>query len=256
MRKVDDTNAGRRKREGSGSTNVSSVREDAAASGLLHLRMIAQVFESANVGALLLLHGTIRSTNLLARTILRHGDGLYDNKGFLTAQRPADDRALQHLIAAILSPNRRSPRGGSLVVRRPTRLPLVVQLHSMTLPPDVDSGPSFPAALVLIRDPEFIPSIDREFVAAVLGLSSVESRMAVLLSHGRSVREIADAIHRSVHTVRWTLKNVYAKTRCAGQVELVRLIGRLTGDILPPAGGETRRAGAQSSATAKSSPRE
>ena len=142
------------------------------------------------------------------------------------------------------------------MVRRPTRLPLVVQLHSMTLPPDADSVPAFPAALVLIRDPEFIPSIDREFVAAVLGLSSVESRMTVLLSHGSSVREIADAVHRSVHTVRWTLKNVYAKTRCAGQVELVRLIGRLTGDVLPPAGGETRWTGAQSSATAKSSPRE
>ena len=256
MRKVGDTNAGRRKREGSESADLSSVREDTAARGLLHIRAIAQLFESANIGALLLLHGTIRSTNLLARTILRHGDGLYDNQGSLAAQSPADDRVLQHLIATVLSPNRRSQRDGTLVVRRPTRRPLVVQLHSMTLPPDADSGPSFPAALVLIRDPEFIPSIDGELVAAVLGLSSVESRMVVLLSTGRSVREIADVVHRSVHTVRWTLKNVYAKTRCAGQVELVRLIGRLTGDIVPPAGEEPRWVGAQSSAIAKSSPRE
>ena len=233
------------------------MREYAAASGLHPYLTISKLFEGANIGALFLHHRTIHSANLLARTILGHGDGLYDNKGSLSAQCPTDDQALQRLIATVLSSTRRIAGGGALVVRRQARLPLVVQLHPMmTTFSAADRCPPFPAALVLIRDPEFIPPIDHEFVAAVLGLSSVESRMAVLLSHGSSVREIADAVHRSVHTVRWTLKNVYAKTRCAGQVELVRLIGRLTGDVLPPAGGETRWTGAQSSATAKSSPRE
>jgi len=232
------------------------VREYAATSGLHPYLAIARLFEGANIGALFLHHGTIHSANLLARTILEHGDGLYDNKGSLSAQCATDDQALQRLIVGVLSPTRRIAGGGALVVRRPARLPLVVQLHPMTTTPAADRGAPFPAALVLIRDPEFIPPIDHEFVAAALGLSSVESRMAVLLSNGRSVREIADAIHRSEHTVRWTLKNVYAKTRCAGQVDLVRLIGRLTGDILPPAGGETRWADAHPPATEKSAPRE
>ena len=256
MRREHNTNAARRRREGFESRNVSSVGDDPAANGLFPSLTMAAFFEDANVGALFLHHGTIRSTNPIARTILGHGDGLYDNKGSLTAQCPADDRSLQHLIAAVLSPGRRVASGGLLVVRRPERLPLVVQLHPMTLPSGVDRSPPFPAALVLIRDPEFMPRIDQEYVADVLGLSSIESRVAVLLSHGKSVREIADAIHRSEHTVRWTLKNVYAKTRCAGQVGLVRLIGRLTGDIPPPPGRETRWGGAQPPATEKSAPRE
>ena len=225
------------------------------------VRTIADLFEGANIGALFVRQGTIRSSNLLARTILGHGDGLYDNKGRLTAQRPADDRSLQRLIGAVLSPNRRVVLDGPLVVRRPARLPLVVQLHPVTLPGGADRGHPFRAALVLIRDPEFMAPIDHRHVAEVLDLSSIESRVAALLFHGRSVREIADAIHRSEHTVRWTLKNVYAKTRCAGQVDLVRLIGRLAGDILPPGTGETPgatqgAAGARLAGTGKSSPRE
>ena len=251
-----NSNAGQRQSENFESIIVSSVSEDPASTSLLPLLSIAGFFEDANIGALLLHHGTIRSTNQVARTILGHGDGLCVNNGSLTAQFPTDDRSLQNLIAAVLSPNRRAAGGGLLVVRRPARLPLAVQLHPMTVHSGADRATPFPAALVLIRDPELIPPVDRKYVAAVLGLSSVESRVAVLLSRGRSVREIASAIHRSEHTVRWTLKNVYAKTRCTGQVGLVRLIGRLTGDIPPPRGGQKRWTGAQAPATGKLAPRE
>ena len=59
------------------------------------------------------------------------------------------------------------------------------------------------AALVLAVDPNGRLPIDPALVAATLGLSPAQSRVAVLLAEGRSVRDIAVAIGRSQNTVRW-----------------------------------------------------
>ena len=47
------------------------------------------------------------------------------------------------------------------------------------------------AALVLVVDPEERPRIDPRLVAEVLGLTPAESELAVMLSQGKTVRDIA-----------------------------------------------------------------
>ena len=89
-----------------------------------------------------------------------------------------------------------------------------------------DFGAERLAALVLIRDPDAI-RLDPEMIGDVLGLTAAESRVAVLLGTGRSVRDIARELHRSEDTVRWTLKNVLSKTNSARQADLVRLLIQL-----------------------------
>ena len=64
----------------------------------------------------------------------------------------------------------------------------------------------------------------------MLGLTVAESRVAVLVGMGRSVRDIVRELGRSENTVRWTLKNVLSKTSSARQADLVRLLLQL-----PPA---------------------
>ena len=80
--------------------------------------------------------------------------------------------------------------------------------------------------MVLIRDPDAY-EIDAEMVGDVFGLTAAESRVAVLLGKGRSVRDIARELDRSEHTVRWTLKKVLSKTNSARQADLVRLLLQL-----------------------------
>ena len=70
-------------------------------------------------------------------------------------------------------------------------------------------------------------SIDPGMVGDVLGLTAAESRVAVLIGMGRSVRDIARELHRSENTVRWTLKNVLSKTNSERQADLVRLLIQL-----------------------------
>ena len=76
------------------------------------------------------------------------------------------------------------------------------------------------------REPD-AKRLDPEMIGDVLGLTAAESRVAVLLAKGRSVRDIARELDRSEHTVRWTLKKMLSKTNSTRQADLVRLVIQL-----------------------------
>ena len=54
--------------------------------------------------------------------------------------------------------------------------------------------------------------------------TEMESRVAVLLAEGMSVREIAEAMGRRESTIRSHVKHMFAKHGLSRQVELVRLV--------------------------------
>jgi DNA-binding CsgD family transcriptional regulator len=66
--------------------------------------------------------------------------------------------------------------------------------------------------------------IDPFLVGECFGLSPAESRVAVALARGYTIKEIAQRHRTSVNTVRTQVKNVLDKTRADRQVELVRLV--------------------------------
>ena len=82
-------------------------------------------------------------------------------------------------------------------------------------------------ALVLAVDPNGRPPVDPALVAATLGLSPAQSRVAVLLAEGRSVRDIAVAIGRSENTVRWHIRRTFEKLGIARLAQLVQLVRSL-----------------------------
>ncbi len=176
--------------------------------------------------------GAIASVNQTAEQMLRVKDGIYEWQNTLRASLPDDDAKVHRLVSGALPRLGRIPVGGRLSVQRPSGLPLIVHVHPVT-PRRADFGTERVAALVLIRDPD-ANELDPEMVGDVLGLTAAESRVAILLTKGRSVRAIARELDRSEHTVRWTLKKVLSKTNSARQAELVRLLLQLT----PARGGD------------------
>ena len=74
-----------------------------------------------------------------------------------------------------------------------------------------------------------------EFVAESLGLTPAESRVAVALAEGKTVRDIAEATGRTKHTVRWLFRQIYRKLGISTQAQLVRLV------LLLPHGTTARR---------------
>ena len=166
--------------------------------------------------------GRIVAANDRARDILRRGDGLSDRDGVLRARAPTDQTRLERLVADTL------PAGGavsgSMLLRRTSVLPqFVVHVKPVGLRQS-DFGAQRTAVLVLLVEPGNRPRIDPTLVATTLGLTPAESRIAVWLTEGRTVREIATTTGRQESSIHWHLRQIYTKQAISRQTDLVRLV--------------------------------
>ena len=194
---------------------------------------LAGLLDNGRVGVVHLdSRGRIMEANGRARRVLRQGDGLFDQGGLLRARLAANNIRLQALVARALPGFADgSPRSGSLTVVRSPGLPqLVVHISPVSIR-QMDFGARRVAAVVLVVDPAARPRVDPRRLAAALGLTPAESRVAARLAEGRSVREIAVSEGYQEGYVRWLLKQIYRKHGLSGQVALVRLV--LATDALP-----------------------
>ena len=64
---------------------------------------------------------------------------------------------------------------------------------------------------------------------AALGLTGMESQVAVMLAEGMSVGNIAAATDRKESTIRWHVRNMFTKLGLSRQADLVRLLLPLAG---------------------------
>ena len=202
------------------------IRQELVAAEAHAYTDVSALLEHASSGVVFLdRRGLITSANTTARRLLRARDGIHAWRRALGASVPADDARLRSLVARALPRLAHTAVGGYMSVRRPAGLPLIVHVHPVT-PRRADFGAERLAVVVLIRDPD-AGQLDREMVGDLLGLTAAESRVAVLLGKGRTVRDIARELHRSENTVRWTVKNLLSKTNSARQADLIRLLVQL-----------------------------
>ena len=168
--------------------------------------------------------GRIVETNDRARQVLRQGDGLFDEGGFLRARLPKDNVRFGRRLRDALPRYGATATSGSLMVRRPANGPhLAVYMNPLSVPqPDfvLESA----AALVLVVDPVSRSTIDAGLVAAALDLTPSQSQVAAMLAEGRSILDIATATGRQPGTVRQLLKQVHRRRGVTNRTELVRLV--------------------------------
>ncbi|WP_419936506.1 helix-turn-helix transcriptional regulator [Candidatus Palauibacter sp.] len=173
--------------------------------------------------------GRIVVANDRSWRMLREGDRLMDQRGFLRIRVPTENAELSRLLGCALPPfGTRGAAGSMMVGRSSSRGPLVLHINPV--------GKQHPhsqtrrvAALVLVLDPATPAPIDPALVTAALGLTPTESRLAVALAAGHTVREIALSTGRTEQTVRWHLKQIFRKQGISRQVDLVRRVLKLGG---------------------------
>ena len=192
--------------------------------------ILAAVLDSMRSGVIQLdRRGRIVAANDWASALLRRGDGLSGQSGFLHARVPAEDGELQALLARALPRNGGEGAGGSMLMGRGLDRPRLVLYVS----PVGEEGAAFDAgpvaAFVLVVEPGCRAPIDPALVAATLDLTPKESRVAVQLAEGMTVRDIAQATGRTENTIRWHMKNIFAKQGIGRQFELVQLVQSLAG---------------------------
>ena len=173
---------------------------------------LAGLLDNMVVGVICLdSRGMIVQVNIRAREILREGVGLVERGGLLRAKQVADDERLSRLLAHALSRPGRRGTSGSMTVARSSQRPRLA-LH--VIPADIrDAEFAFGlvAGLVVVVDPAAKVGINAESVAAGLGLTPAEARVASALAEGATMRDIATATHRAKSTVRELVKRIHLK---------------------------------------------
>lgn len=168
--------------------------------------------------------------NRAASEILSAGDGLrLGLRGLKAASRRAD-AALQQALAAA-STAARGERAGApaaLAIERPS-LERPYEVLVAPLPARSHADPlahleNASGMLVLITDPAASPELPAALVARLHRLTPAEARVAVALSSGRSLTEIAEASGYTREAARGHLKQIFQKTGTHRQAELVVLL--------------------------------
>ena len=172
--------------------------------------------------------GAIVDSNARGREILRQEGGLHERDGRLGARRAEDAEALERILGSALGRQTKSENGGFAVIGAwPNERPLTVYVNQAN-----GSHPGV-AAIVVMLDPWRQVRLKPERVAKSLGLTPAESRVAVALAEGMTIREIAQSTKRKLPSVRWLVQQALARTWCSRQADLVRLV--LSSSHLPVA---------------------
>ena len=163
--------------------------------------------------------------NETARAMIGRGDGFLLEDEELVAIRPEDSARLAAYIRSAADP--RDGRGGAMAIVKSsssTSYSALVEplFESSEKHGDLARG----AAVAFLMDPEMRPGGTRSVFRALYDLTEAEASVASEVAAGRTRAEIAKRLDISVHTVRFHLSHIFAKTGTTRQAELTRLLLR------------------------------
>jgi DNA-binding CsgD family transcriptional regulator len=142
----------------------------------------------------------------------------------LVAAVPSENRQLHQLVQGALTTGKGMRAGGSISIsrrglRRPLHL-LVTPLRTSA----IHLGKEVPIVAVFISDPDRKPVSESQVFSLLYGLTQAESRLALLLAAGQSLKDAAEQLGVAQSTVRSQLKSIFGKTNTTRQSQLVRLL--------------------------------
>lgn len=180
--------------------------------------------------AILLLNrsGAVVYANAAADRLLSAADGLSVSDGRLEATSPSARKSLDRLLrdAGDVPFRTRFKRRLTKVPRKSGGHPYVVRaapIESTTDIADVNDLPESPRLLVTVSDPEArhpAPAVGE--LQVMYGLTPAEANVAVELSRGATLAEIAERQGIAVATARKYLRSVFDKTGTHRQAELIQ----------------------------------
>src|SRR6266550_4678387 len=171
-------------------------------------------------------HARVLTANRAARLIVDEGDGLSTDHDRLAAATPGQTRALHALIGEAAETTRGEYLDcDALALSRPSLKP---PLNVLVMPLGLEGcglAALRPSDVALfVSDPTRTVRTDQRALRRWYGLTAAEAELASRMAAGRTIQEIATELAISWNTARWHLKHVYAKTRTAGQGQLMRLL--------------------------------
>ena len=156
-----------------------------------------------------------------AMDILREGDGITTDSGYLKLEDSIADQRFQTNFRQTLDALSGRAMPTPIAIERPSGdMPYVLDFCPWVLNESSDADKQT-HVLVTLFSPDKKPDLRDELVQAAFGLSCAETRVVRALVNGMDLKEIAEANHITVYTVRNHLKSVFAKTGFKRQGELI-----------------------------------
>lgn len=152
------------------------------------------------------------------------GNGLRIERSVLAAEGASATRALWSCLAAARAEP--TERCGPVAIALPRVGGLPLSAVAMPADRDTAAGLGCPTAdvLLVVTDPSARVEPPASVLMRVYGLTAAESRVALLLGRGLSPKQVAGELGTAWNTVRFQLRQVYAKTQTTGQPALVKLL--------------------------------
>ena len=154
--------------------------------------------------------------NRIGTKALTRVDGLVARKSLLTC---AQDNIQARLVRTVAAAARSRTPGALMLERHEGQAP-----YQLTITAAPGGG-----ALVLFRDPDSEDASLGARLRILFALTAAEAGLAVALSHGASLSEIAAARRVRESTVRSQMKSIAAKMHCRRQAEITAIVA-----LLPP----------------------
>jgi DNA-binding CsgD family transcriptional regulator len=167
--------------------------------------------------------GKLVFANTAAQALLYRKDGLDTIKSKLVATRRDESLKVEQAVTLAIATSglNGTSSGTTIFVSRRNQPPLELEISPVRLPNGTFQNV---AAIVFIRAPLQSRRPTRESLTLRFGLSPAETRVALLLSEGHSLRQISEMLGVSFHTVRSQTKSIFGKTDVRRQSELVRIL--------------------------------
>ncbi|MBE7638114.1 hypothetical protein GUA87_14750 [Sneathiella sp. P13V-1] len=160
-----------------------------------------------------------------AKNYLDQGDGLkVDQNRICRAALSSENKQLSNLLQSVLNQESEEATDGEFamsVTREQKDTPLTV----MVAP--IGTGIAGKGAVLFVSDPSEPVELSIDAICGLYGLTPAEGRLALGLTNGYKLDDLAEEWNVSMHTVRSQLRQIFRKTDTSRQSELVKLI--LTG---------------------------
>lgn len=159
--------------------------------------------------------------------VLDRNDGIFLSNGRVVLSNQLENAIFNKLI---LSQSDWQAHGSQMlkVSRSNEDGYLFLSVSSMSLEHSLENRSFHGAAMISIVDPDSGLPIKLETVKGLFGLTLAEARIAISISSGKDLNEIALDNAVSVGTVRNQLKSVFLKTGVNKQSELIRLMYKIS----------------------------
>ena len=172
--------------------------------------------------------GRILMMNRAAENFTSANDGLCAGSFGLKAERQSDNTPLQQIIRDAISTSlgngAGTNAGGVLAVPRPSgKRPYVITVSPASRQEKLFAL-HFPAAIVMLSDPEVTVQASTDALRSFFDLTPSEARLASQIATGISLDQCAAQLGITLETARTHLKRVFSKTGTSRQGELIHLL--------------------------------